>query len=300
MVDSDTQRDLLHLTSLFEEVHFYRKKGFRIFCPTQKIRNFDYIFLPRVQLSKATFLYSFFKTKKLVCGINKAFLKLLPSVKLRPPSEDVHEIYNHYRLWFDETWKLPWENQFDLKFPSKIIRNVICIHPFAEYNKAKHKNLSPHVWNYLIKNLSDNFPDKTFRIVGLQEELSFLENFEHSTNVSKMTFEKNLTGWIETLIHSDAIICPDTAALHIGAMNGIPTFSIWGGSNPALYGYSRLDDKHYQFSMNPACGPCDSYIGKNISKVDKPDNCPDYLCIRTMDKDKLLSVMMEFIKYLKR
>ena len=73
----------------------------------------------------------------------------------------------------------------------------------------------------------------------------------------------------------------DSGLMHIAVALNKPTFTVWGASNPILYGYEWIDPKKHKIvSLNLKCAPCSAWINPNTSRVTNPLECPDFKCIR--------------------
>ena len=99
--------------------------------------------------------------------------------------------------------------------------------------------------------------------------------------------------------NSSLFIGLDGGPMHIAVSLGIPTFTIWGGSNHNMYGYEKINlDKHKIVRHDLPCHPCNSYLNPNTSKTDDPLNCPDFACLQNITPQLALEQFKEFINQL--
>jgi len=287
--------ELLLLTNYFQEVHIFTYKVLGISVPTSTHKYFDQIIIPRLHWNRHTFFYSFFRTKNLIIGHHLWNFRLFNYIKRRPPSGTRHELFNNFSLIDAVPSKSDWENVINWKISKTKIENQIVIHPIAEYGKARFKNILDDQWIAIIKFFSHFFPNYDFKIVGLKDEISFLSGIDLGSNVKVQFFDDKMEDWVSSILCSSKCISPDTGALHIAALSGIPTFSFWGGSSPTLAGYSQFDRKHVELHKPLECAPCYSYVDPNRSRVNNANLCPDFACVRQYDTKLLINSMVQFL-----
>jgi ADP-heptose:LPS heptosyltransferase len=88
----------------------------------------------------------------------------------------------------------------------------------------------------------------------------------------------------------------DGGLLHIAACLGKPTFSLWGPSNPVLYGYERINPiRHRSLSLKLNCAPCSAWIDSNKSRFPGPDDCPDHRCLFDMSPAFVFAEFSTFV-----
>ena len=101
---------------------------------------------------------------------------------------------------------------------------------------------------------------------------------------------------MEIIYHSKFYIGLDSGLMHIAVALNRPTFTLWGASDPSLYGYNWLSEKHKVVSLNLHCSPCSAWINPNTTRVDDPLKCPDFICIRDLSVEKVKTEFGHFIK----
>lgn len=84
------------------------------------------------------------------------------------------------------------------------------------------------------------------------------------------------------LNHLDALLSMDSANMHLGAIAGPPTLSIWGATHPycGFKGWRQSDEATIQVPLE--CRPC-SVFG------DKPCFRGDYLCLRAIKPEAVVN-----------
>lgn len=88
------------------------------------------------------------------------------------------------------------------------------------------------------------------------------------------------------LNHMDAVVTMDSANMHLSAIAGAPTVSIWGATHPycGFKGWRQNDYDTVQLPMS--CRPC-SVFG------DKPCRRGDYLCLQAIKPDVIYKKVIE-------
>ena len=73
----------------------------------------------------------------------------------------------------------------------------------------------------------------------------------------------------------------DSGLMHLAAALDTPTLTFWGPSDRTLYGWEQIDPtKHSVITRNLDCGPCNSWLNPNTTRVKDPGNCPDHQCMK--------------------
>jgi ADP-heptose:LPS heptosyltransferase len=91
----------------------------------------------------------------------------------------------------------------------------------------------------------------------------------------------------------------DGGLMHIAALAGKPTFTIWGPTDYNLYGYEKINSrKHKVISSKVYCHPCESWISPNTIRVTHPSQCPDFMCLQNISADAALKEFQIFYREL--
>lgn len=156
-------------------------------------------------------------------------------------------------------------------------------------------------WEELLRSLSERYP-MHFVLMGGPREVLLLERMRNR-NIARVT-TVNTAGCLEeaaAVLHSaDHFIGLDGGLMHLAVCLGKPTFTLWGASNPLLYGYEQMDSiRHRTLSLKLPCGPCESWLQPNQSRVRVARECPDFCCIRNLSPAIVSQEYFQFIQGLK-
>ena len=192
---------------------------------------------------------------------------------------------------------------FNLNYTSQktnfnLPKNYCVIQASSANNKAPYKNWDFEKWLELFKHLQINFPNTRLVLLGDDTELYLNEKINSSNypNVLSLIGKTTLNEVMEIIYHSQFYIGLDSGLMHIAVVLNKPTFTIWGASNPILYGYGWLGTKHKVVSLNLSCAPCSSWLDPNTSRVTNPSLCPDFKCIKDVSVKQVTEELDVFMK----
>jgi len=176
--------------------------------------------------------------------------------KKKEPKKPEHQV-NHYLRLAEfvgaEIPEVPFALPNPWRAPGKYLRFAVC--PGAEYGGAKR--WMPEGFAEVIKTVSmarecqwtlvGTFKDRTVaeEIVKLAGEPDNVENRCGQTTLSQL---------IGILRGSDALLTNDTGTMHLAALLGVPTVSIFGSTEPVLTG--PLGTDHTVLRHQVECSPC--------------------------------------------
>jgi len=133
---------------------------------------------------------------------------------------------------------------------------------------ATHK---PKIWGIerfreLISLINKDHDVEFFLFGGGEQEIKQLEELQaYGSNLHLVAGIMNLSEEIALIKKLDLMISMDSSNMHLAALSGIPTVSIWGGTHPA-FGFSALGQPAEYHIQTPAsslkCRPCSVYGGK--------------------------------------
>lgn len=169
--------------------------------------------------------------------------------------------------------KAPWLNSSDQvllkaeQFLTQETRDMnaikIGLAPFAT-----HK---PKIWGTtkfeeLISLINNKHKAEFFLFGGGEKEmLELTELQKFSSNIHLVAGKLNLAEEIGLIKKLDLMISMDSSNMHLSALSGIPTISIWGGTHP-VFGFFALGQPAEYHIQTPAssleCRPCSVYGGK--------------------------------------
>jgi len=155
---------------------------------------------------------------------------------------------------------------------------IIGISPFA-----KHRTKSWGVDNIRkLMQLIQSEHDVYFFLFGGKEEATGLESLASSFDNCHIIAGKHSTGTELAIISRlRLMISMDSANMHLAALSGIRTVSIWGGTHPAV-GFAPAGDQEHIIIQTPnselGCRPCTVYgKGECVRKDVK------YKCLNLID-----------------
>jgi len=286
-------------TDLFDKIEVKKNKLSLILFSIVNLRKFDAIFLNHFSFSKSHLILSTLFGKQIYTNY-KGFTspQSSNSIHFIEPNIDTHDALQHLHL-FNPKAKLQ-DLNFNLNYksqqnnPFKLPSNYIVIQASSANNKAPFKNWPFENWLRLFKHLSDT----TIVLLGdaTETHLSNSINSNDYPNVISLIGKTNLNEVMEIIYHSKYYIGLDSGLMHIAVALNNPTFTIWGASNPKLYGYDWMGAKHKIVSLSLACAPCSSWLNANTSRVLNPSQCPDFKCIKDISLEMVTKELDNFIK----
>ncbi|MEI6138145.1 MAG: glycosyltransferase family 9 protein [Mariniphaga sp.] len=174
------------------------------------------------------------------------------------------------------------KNQAD---PSSV---KIGLAPFAK--------LKPKIWGIknlriLVQLINAGYKVEFYLFGGGEQEIGSLIEFKQFfPNVHLVAGKLQLSEELALIRNLDLMISMDSSNMHLAALSGIPTVSIWGGTHPA-FGFSALGqptEYHLQTSASSLkCRPC-SVFGKKPCIYDTP---------KCMEMVKPADVFNSLVKY---
>ncbi len=171
---------------------------------------------------------------------------------------------------------------FPLKFSCADIDNILSkkivvgIAPFAKHRQK--------IWGLdhiveLISYLNSVF-DCRIVLFGGGAEIDLLKKVaECYTNCIISADYFSLHDEIQVIHRLSVMVCMDSANMHISAMAGVPTVSIWGATHPSLgfAPYHQPDENIIQYSGEKlTCRPCSVY-GNKRCKFGDDIRCMNYI-----------------------
>jgi len=162
----------------------------------------------------------------------------------------------------------------------KPVRQRLGIAPFAQHTGKKWTQ-----YPELIQLLLDHTSVEIWILGGGHEERTQVQSWGFPEDrvintIGQYTLEDEI-GWIHSL---DLVLANDSSNLHLAALAGIPTLSIWGATHPDVgFGPWPKQKAHIiQISVDElACRPC-SVFGN------KPCFRGDYACLHQISAESVL------------
>jgi len=139
----------------------------------------------------------------------------------------------------------------------------------------------------LVKKIKNKIPDAEIILFGSNKEIPVLKTL--TTNPSEIVAGKiSLEAEILLISKLKIMICMDSSNMHIAALTGVPTLSIWGATHPYA-GYAPLGSNHTIVqNSNLTCRPC-AIFGN------KPCYREDLACLNSLNSDMILENILKII-----
>ena len=107
---------------------------------------------------------------------------------------------------------------------------------------------------------------------GPEEECIINQWCSKYDNTVSLIGKSNFNGELRLISHLDAMICMDSANMHMASLVGTPAISIWGATSPLAGFLGWRQDKADCIELPLECRPC-SIFGN------KPCRYGDYRCM---------------------
>lgn len=293
-------------TLLFDNIFIKKNKLSLLLFSILYFRKYDEVFLNHFSFSKFNISSAVLLGKDVYTNYkNLKSLQSSKSIHIIEPKENTHDALQNVFLFnsnlntsdldFNISYIPQQNNSFNLP------KNYIAIQVSSANNKAPYKSWEIEKWLELFKHLQTILPNTTLVLLGDDTELYLNEkiNSSHHPNIISLIGKTTLSKVMEIMYHSQFYIGLDSGLMHIAVALNKPTFTIWGASNPKLYGYEWLGKQHKIVFLNLKCAPCAAWIKPNTSRVTNPLKCPDFACIRSILVKKVTDELDSFITDLK-
>lgn len=289
-------------TNLFDDIKIKKNKLLFVLFSVFNFRKYDAVFLNHFSFSKANLTLAAFLGKDVYTNY-KGFTSAQssPAIHFMEPKAYTHDSLQNIflinssaslnELNFNLNYKT---HKIDFNLPEK----YIVIQASSANNKAPYKNWDVEKWLELFKHLQSTSPNSKLLLLGDNTELYLNEKINSSNHphVISLIGKTTLNDVMEIIYRSQFYIGLDSGLMHIAAALNKPTFTIWGASNPVLYGYNWMGDKHKVVSLNLSCAPCSSWLNPNTSRVSNPLACPDFKCIKDISVEMVKVELDGFIQ----
>lgn len=298
-----------HCESIFENTHLLDvieiKKGKLplILFSVLHLRSYDKVFLNHFAFSRSHISLAALFGKNIYTNYT-TFTSSQSSraIHFTEPKANTHDALQNVLL-HDTAATLSGLN-FDLRYeaqntnPFRLKANYIVLQISAANNKAPYKNWPVEKWLELFNFLGTKLPGIQLVILGDNSEVALNKTIDslNNNNILSLIGKTQLSDVMEIIFHSRFYIGLDSGLMHIAAALNKPSFTLWGASDPELYGYAWLGDKHRTVSLNLSCAPCSAWIGRNTNRVNDPLQCPDFKCMRDLSVEIVTKELDGFMK----
>lgn len=185
---------------------------------------------------------------------------------------------------------------------SKMIEGMsdyIAIQLGSANNASSYKNWPIENWIELISNISIDYPDKQIVLLGDDTDQSLANQVREdlADAVTSLVGKTSVSDLKPIIANATLFIGVDSGLMHMAAVYGISTFTLWGPSDSVLYGYEGIgDSKHRSVSLHLPCSPCNSWLSPNTSRVVKPEDCPDFRCMVELTPEIVFNEFERFVQ----
>jgi ADP-heptose:LPS heptosyltransferase len=190
---------------------------------------------------------------------------------------------------------------FNVKEESKLIATEFLEKNMNGAKKLKiglapFATLKPKIWGIqnfreLVTLINSEHSVEFFLFGGGPDEIGLLKDFkEFSPNIHLVAGELDLSQELALIPMLDLMISMDSSNMHLAALSGIPTVSIWGGTHPA-FGFFALAQPLEYHIQTPAsslkCRPCSVY-------GNKPCIYPSPKCMEMVKPQDVINTLLKF------
>jgi ADP-heptose:LPS heptosyltransferase len=184
-------------------------------------------------------------------------------------------------------------------YPFTFSNPYIIVQCSSGNNQTPYKNWDISNWLLLFRAIAEQRPHYRIVVLGDQYETAMQQLIADAEieNVVALIGKTSIEEAVSITANAAFYIGLDSALMHLAFAFNKATFSLWGASDPVLYGYAWQNiEKHKVISQNLSCSPCNAWINPNLSRVKNPLACPDFKCIKTMDFEKVRNELADFIE----
>lgn len=288
-----------------------------VFSSLQNFKKFDTAYLNFFAVTKKNLFLASSVAKKIVTNNPEASsfcqsrLGKLLNLEIITPVKGIHDAAQNLRLLnpaADDS--LLSEEIFSVDFPEITLnekhfpelnnlknKKYFAVQISSGNNIQKYKNWNTKHWIDFLKLASEKFPGHNFILLGEPRETEIAETILKAgiPNVFSVAGRTGIPEVIEFISHAEIFIGLDGGLMHIAAASGKPTFTLWGASDFNLYGYEKINPlRHRVIYKEISCRPCNSWINPNTTRVKKPIDCPDYICMQNLKPDFVFSEFQVF------
>ncbi len=146
---------------------------------------------------------------------------------------------------------------------------------FAPFSAQAGKTYPEDLARETVAQLASRY-DRVFIHSGGGKEAEFAQEMEHTyPNVTALWGRVRFAGEMDLLANLDCVVSMDSLVMHMAALVGTPTVSVWGATHPALGFLGWGTDLQLILQADMECRPC-SVFGA------KPCKYGDYRCLRAI------------------
>lgn len=301
-------RSFLQHLNLFDRIDFLTFKNVKkswdwglLPYALRHFRRYDEVYLPPFSVNRAHQYLASLLAKRLCYHPDHAQLPV------------IHDAIQNMRL-YDPSKTSPQLSSSDITFPPDVIERIVkgrlpasleSSKPFVAVQISANDSVLPQKswpfehWEAWLRAVVEQQPAQNFVLIGGSRETLLMEQMM-AKGLPRVTFV-NTSGSLESacaVLHTaQHFVGLDGGLMHLAACLGKPTFTLWGASNPQLYGYEQMDPcRHRVVSLKMPCGPCESWLHPNQTRVTVARECPDFCCLRSLSPDMVIDQYLKFCR----
>lgn len=267
-------------------------------------RKFDGIYMDHFASRRKNMILSHMNSKEVITNTIPLKLPSLFKSRIRKiePEVGIHEA-TQYMRYIDPNFTDAHLTDSLFTLTSKEHTAVseekyITIQPGSGNNIAPWKTLPTKKWTKVIEQILENYADINIVVLGDDTETALIQHLPKDDRVIKAigkTEVKDLPGIVsKSMLH----LGNDSGIMHLAGCVGTRTVSVWGGSDPNLYGWHKINAaKHKVIHYPLECGPCSRWIEPNHSKVEVPSMCPDFKCLSQISVNEIMKNVDQFLAH---
>jgi heptosyltransferase-3 len=289
---------------LFERMIIARSKTRKALLALKEYRNFQLAIVNYFAASRSNLLLA--KQMATMVHTNRipehAGKRLESGLIYFVPQVHLHDAEQNMLLAGKGEHKLQQE-QIEFLIPSppslELPKTYVALQISANHNKQSYKNWPVGDWISFLHQSHRAFPHLTFVLLGDVAEASLAEKvMEAKTgNVISLAGQTTIFQATEVIQRSALFLGLDGGLMHIAAAAGKPSLSLWGPSNPLLYGYEKMNpEKHRVVSLYLGCAPCSAWLQPNTSRFNGPEACTGHECLSQLSPDHVFGEFSTFVK----
>lgn len=173
----------------------------------------------------------------------------------------------------------------------------ILIQPGCGNGKTPYKSWGEEKWEAFMAMILE-ITDYNIVLVGdrfdIKQNKTLAQLNKH--RIKDVTNRTPLPEVVKLMNEAHLFLGQDSAFMHLAAVLDTPSISLFGGSDPLLYGYEQLSTKHCVVRSVQSCQPCNSWLKPNTSRVSNPLDCPDFKCLKEMSVSQVYTTFVSHLK----
>ena len=269
--------------------------------------HFDKVYLDNFASTRKIFLISHIISKKIIA--QKMPLNLpgpvIKKTEIINPVKCLHSAVQNLRLLnpeFTNTGLKESDFYFQYKSnmepPPALKRCTFIAVQIGSSNSIKsYKNWPVENWRALLELILKKYPGLYCVLLGEPVEMQLASNLTKPSrkNIISLVGKTSVHDLPGIIGNCRMFLGADSGLMHLAAALDKPTFTIWGPSDFNLYGYHKINpEKHKIIYQDVNCRPCNSWLAPNTTRVKKPEDCPDFMCMNTLSPAAVFSNFIPF------